>query len=123
MFHKIALIGALAISVALPSDALAWGHGGGFGHGGGHSGWGGHGGGFGYHGGWRGGFGRPAYWGGPHYRGYGWGYRRNFYRPVGAYWGGYNGCYRLRPVWTGWGWTQRWVNVCAFPGGGYNYGW
>ncbi len=44
MLRKIALAGALVTSLIMPSEVLAWGHGGGFG--GGHMG-GGFGGGFG----------------------------------------------------------------------------
>lgn len=100
----------------------------------------------GFRGGWGGG------WGGRHWGG-GWGYNRPwrpYYRR--AYWGGgwpwygaglvgaglgwgwpyyfnagYYGdsCYRLRRVWTSWGWRRQWVNVCDgwnYSGAGYN-GW
>ncbi len=127
MLRKIAIAGALASLIAAPSEALAWGGGhwgGGFGgghwgggFGGGHWGGGHWGGGFGgghWGGGPRWGYGRVG-WGNPLY---GWGYP--YYRRVG-YWG-YGGCYRPRTVWTGWGWTRTWVNVCAYPGWGYG-GW
>jgi len=107
MLRKIVMMGALASLMALPTQAPAWGRGGGFRHGG----WGG---------GWGGGFGRAGYWGGPRLGYGGWGYRP-YYRPV--IYGAYTGCYRLRPVWTGWGWTQTWVNVCGYNGWGYYSGW
>jgi hypothetical protein len=102
-------------------------------------------------GGWRGGGWGGRHWGGGwgghhwgHYRP--WAYHRPFYRR--AYWGGwpwygagfagaswgyggwpyysnvgyYSGCYRLRRVWTDWGWRRQWVNVCG-GWGGYGWGW
>ena len=83
-------------------------------------------------------------WGGRHWGGDGggwgsrhWGYHHPWHR---AYWGGWpwygagligagwpyypnvgyygDSCYRLRRVWTDWGWRRQWVNVCD--GWGYS---
>jgi hypothetical protein len=63
--------------------------------------------------------GKYNYYGGRrHYRrGYGFG----FYPWVGfgAY-AAYDSCYRLRRVWTPYGWQWRRVNVCGYP---YDYDW
>ncbi len=82
--------------------------------GGGWGGWGGrH---VGYYRPWR-----RAYWGGwPWYgaglAGAGLGYGWPYYSNVGYYGG--DSCYRLRRVWTNWGWRRQWVNVCD----GWGYG-
>lgn len=105
MLRRIALVGALAATILIPGEVLAWGRGGGFGGGGHFGGWGGGWGGYG----WR----RPGWGNG------GWAYRPYYYRS--GFYGGYgSGCYR--PVWTGWG--RTWVNVCGYPGWGYGgWGW
>lgn len=119
MFGKtiVALIAVAALSLVAPTEASAFGRGGGF-HGGGfHGGYGG------WHGGgWRGGWGGPG-WGAVgiglglglaapfYYGGYGYPYYGYPY-DYGSY-DGYGGCYLVRQrVMTSHGWRVRRVEVC-----------
>lgn len=123
MFGKTlaALIAVAAISLVTPTEASAWGRGGGF-----HGGF--HGGGFhGFHGGWHGGGWRGGGWRGPgwgavgigiglglaapfFYGGYGYPYGYPY--DYGSYYG-YGGCYLVRQrVMTPYGWRLRRIEVC-----------